>query len=592
MACKTVFGKFCEVFWPTEEMAEGGVSRSDLNRKDNRGNESDDDEVQIVHETKGNDSDIRIIGEVASPEATFIPRGHSTILHSTNKKMQPFFISTKERSRLKIKPGSIMERLKGGHFGARQKFEASPGSWRTENLHSVRPTFKRRFKAPNQSPRGTPTRTPFGSAVRIEDFRMYAKLLNHSNEPTLLDLTRKPTSPSRTPLFPRTSPPIQRSVMRDQDSSQRLIDQMKKHQKPRKKPLEIVTLEDRPRLYESAADKDVIEIIDVVSPPKSPKQKKSQPKPPNTLRREFELYDVCHPDYLKILSDKYDKRKEDTEILIKEGKVEVEHLAERSDKIAKSVEERMRRHLSITEVAIPEPEEESSEDEEDAELPELTDEMESEINDILSSAPSQTLVNAHDIPITRKDLDTLRGLNWLNDEIINFYLQMIVARSKENENWPNVYTMNTFFLPKLMKTGFDAIKRWTRKVDIFSFDIILVPVHLDVHWCLAVMNLKKKSVNFYDSMGSDKNDILNALLNYLEKEHLHKKSSPFDTSDFTLENVKEIPKQMNGSDCGMFTLKYAEYLSRNASITFTQEDMPYFRRRMVYEIVNNRVIHP
>ena len=293
-------------------MAEGGVSRSDLNRKDNHGNESDDDEVQIVHETKGNDSDIRIIGEVASPEATFIPRGHSTILHSTNKKMQPFYISTKDRSRLKIKPGSIMERLKGGHFGARQKFEASPGSWRTENLHSVRPTFKRRFKAPNQSPRGTPTRTPFGSAVRIEDFRMYAKLLNHSNEPTLLDLTRKPTSPSRTPLFPRTSPPIQRSVMRDQDSSQRLIDQMKKHQKPRKKPLEIVTLEDRPRLYESAADKDVIEIIDVVSPPKSPKMKKSQPKPPNTLLRELELYDVCHPDYLKILSDKYDKRKRQT----------------------------------------------------------------------------------------------------------------------------------------------------------------------------------------------------------------------------------------------------------------------------------------
>ena len=32
--------------------------------------------------------------------------------------------------------------------------------------------------------------------------------------------------------------------------------------------------------------------------------------------------------------------------------------------------------------------------------------------------------------ITRKDIDTLKGLNWLNDEIINFYLQMIVERSK------------------------------------------------------------------------------------------------------------------------------------------------------------------
>ena len=117
-------------------------------------------------------------------------------------------------------------------------------------------------------------------------------------------------------------------------------------------------------------------------------------------------------------------------------------------------------------------------------------------------------------------------------------------------------------------------------------------MHLDVHWCLAVINLKKKGVYFYDSMGSDKTDILKCLLTYLEQEHQDKKKSGYDTSGFVLENVKDIPKQMNGSDCGMFTLKYAEYISRNANITFTQEDMPYYRRRMVYEIVKNEIIHP
>ena len=255
------------------------------------------------------------------------------------------------------------------------------------------------------------------------------------------------------------------------------------------------------------------------------------------------------------------------------------------------MEERMRKHLQLTEVAIPEPEPESDE-EEDAELPELTQDMEDEINGFLSSPANQTLVEAHNIPITRKDLDTLRGLNWLNDEIINFYLQMIMARSKETDNWPKCYAMNTFFLGKLKNQGYSMVKRWTRKVDIFSYDKIFIPVHLDVHWCLSVIDLKKKGVYFYDSMGSDKDDILKVLLKYLEQEHMDKKKAPFDTSDFTRENVKDIPRQMNGSDCGMFTLKYAEYLSRNASITFTQEDMPYFRRRMVYEIVKNNVIHP
>ena len=257
---------------------------------------------------------------------------------------------------------------------------------------------------------------------------------------------------------------------------------------------------------------------------------------------------------------------------------------------------RMWKHLAVTEVANEEPDSEKK-----TVLPNMTKEMEKAINSYLNASPSQKLVEAYNIPITRKDLDTLRGTNWLNDEIINFYMEMIVERNKNTDkekypnipdNWAKVYAMNTFFLPKLRTTGYSAIKRWTRKVDIFSFDKILVPVHLDVHWCLAVIDLKKKGVYFYDSMGSDKNDILKKLLEYLKQESMDKKKTEFDTSGFKLENVKDIPRQMNGSDCGMFTLKYAEYLSRNASITFTQEDMPYFRRRIVYEIVNNKVIHP
>ncbi len=61
---------------------------------------------------------------------------------------------------------------------------------------------------------------------------------------------------------------------------------------------------------------------------------------------------------------------------------------------------------------------------------------------------------------------------------------------------------------------------------------------------------------------------------------------------FSKEIVKNIPQQMNGSDCGMFACKFAEYLSRDAEVTFSQEDMPYFRKRMVFEIVTNRLIHP
>ena len=49
---------------------------------------------------------------------------------------------------------------------------------------------------------------------------------------------------------------------------------------------------------------------------------------------------------------------------------------------------------------------------------------------------------------------------------------------------------------------------------------------------------------------------------------------------------------MNGSDCGMFTCQFAEYISRRARFTFSQNDMPYFRKRMIAEIVNNDIIFP
>jgi len=112
-----------------------------------------------------------------------------------------------------------------------------------------------------------------------------------------------------------------------------------------------------------------------------------------------------------------------------------------------------------------------------------------------------------------------------------------------------------------------------------------VPVHLGVHWCLAVIDFKKKQIQYYDSMGGNNQGCLNVLRQYLCDESREKKKQEFDLSGWSSVIMKEIPQQLNGSDCGMFACKFADYITREAPITFTQEDMPYFRRRMVYEIV-------
>ncbi|XP_052604776.1 sentrin-specific protease 1 isoform X2 [Peromyscus californicus insignis] len=226
------------------------------------------------------------------------------------------------------------------------------------------------------------------------------------------------------------------------------------------------------------------------------------------------------------------------------------------------------------------------------EFPEITEEMEKEIKNVFRNGnQDEVLSEAFRLTITRKDIQTLNHLNWLNDEIINFYMNMLMERSKET-GFPSVHAFNTFFFTKLKTAGYQAVKRWTKKVDVFSVDILLVPIHLGVHWCLAVIDFRKKSVTYYDSMGGINNEACRILLQYLKQESVDKKRREFDTNGWQLFSKKsqEIPQQMNGSDCGMFACKYADCITKDRPINFTQQHMPYFRKRMVWEILHRKLL--
>jgi Ulp1 family protease len=59
----------------------------------------------------------------------------------------------------------------------------------------------------------------------------------------------------------------------------------------------------------------------------------------------------------------------------------------------------------------------------------------------------------------------------------------------------------------------------------------------------------------------------------------------FDTSDWLRACPKDIPTQENDRDCGVFMLKYADYVARGLDLDFTQSMMPYFRRQVSLSIL-------
>ena len=54
----------------------------------------------------------------------------------------------------------------------------------------------------------------------------------------------------------------------------------------------------------------------------------------------------------------------------------------------------------------------------------------------------------------------------------------------------------------------------------------------------------------------------------------------------------KIPRQLNGCDCGVFALMFAEYQARDAPFTFDQRHMEYFRVKVVADIMSQNIDLP
>uniref|UniRef100_A0A183FV24 ULP_PROTEASE domain-containing protein n=1 Tax=Heligmosomoides polygyrus TaxID=6339 RepID=A0A183FV24_HELPZ len=260
------------------------------------------------------------------------------------------------------------------------------------------------------------------------------------------------------------------------------------------------------------------------------------------------------------------------------------------------IEEQTRRKLELIGIRVPAPK------------PKVKDEFERKDSSGWSFKDLMCTLLETLFQLTRKDLSTLSGLDWLNDEVINFYLQLVCQRSTEVKGLPKAYAFNTFFYANISSKGYASVKRWTRKVDIFAHDVLLVPVHLSVHWCMAVVDLAEKRIDYYDSLlGRNKKCLEDLKLvslrcfvcyfciapscrKYLYDECKDKKKEVFDFDGWEFNLRADIPRQMNGSDCGVFACKFAEFASRRAPIVFTQEHMPYYRQRMLYELITKKLL--
>uniref|UniRef100_A0A8C5YIS0 SUMO specific peptidase 5 n=1 Tax=Microcebus murinus TaxID=30608 RepID=A0A8C5YIS0_MICMU len=166
------------------------------------------------------------------------------------------------------------------------------------------------------------------------------------------------------------------------------------------------------------------------------------------------------------------------------------------------------------------------------------------------------------------DLVTLDGQNWLNDQ---------------------VHFFNSFFHRQLVTKGYNGVKRWTKKVDLFKKSLLLIPIHLEVHWSLITVTLSNRIISFYDSQGIHFKFCVENIRKYLLTE-AREKNRPEFLQGWQTAVTKCIPQQKNDSDCGVFVLQYCKCLALEQPFQFSQEDMPRVRKRIYKELCECRLM--
>ncbi|KAK8245647.1 hypothetical protein IWZ00DRAFT_325333 [Phyllosticta capitalensis] len=241
--------------------------------------------------------------------------------------------------------------------------------------------------------------------------------------------------------------------------------------------------------------------------------------------------------------------------------------------------------------------------------------------------------------VCHSDLQRLDDGEFLNDSIISFCIAWSLNEAKEKYalNEDRIHIFSSFFCTKLWEPptingiNYEAVQRWTTKIDLFSRDFIIVPVNDAQHWHLAIIiNMKNAGVSLdeeaadimaeedtrqpqselksgvfkvlgpgksesfgapkresqrnspargatktkmpdprrttiimLDSLGTTHPKTVKTLKQYIIAETKDKKNRELTPQDIQSVNVKDIPLQPNGYDCGVFVCGYFDKFIRD-----------------------------
>jgi hypothetical protein len=164
---------------------------------------------------------------------------------------------------------------------------------------------------------------------------------------------------------------------------------------------------------------------------------------------------------------------------------------------------------------------------------------------------------------------------WLNDSVVNEYLAILTEAAKKKAGFvfkkggsaPPVHTFSSFWYPTI-KNRAQGVARWAARFNLagkqyLDAELILYPICDAGHWRLLVVKPQERIIEYLDSLGWDGTKYVNKLKEYLAAEL----KEFWYEDEWTVLEKQRSTRQVNGSDCGVFTVLNALALIRGEDST-------------------------
>ncbi|KAF2129284.1 cysteine proteinase [Dothidotthia symphoricarpi CBS 119687] len=187
---------------------------------------------------------------------------------------------------------------------------------------------------------------------------------------------------------------------------------------------------------------------------------------------------------------------------------------------------------------------------------------------------------------------------WLNDEIVNEYLSILVGYEKHSAGFehkrngpaPHVHAFTSHWYTSI-QNGAKAVERWAGRVQLagkqyLDAELLLYPICDGSHWRLLAVKPKARTIEYLDSLGLGGTKYIAKMREYLA----HELKDLYIAEEWNVIEHQRSARQLNGSDCGVFTLLNALALLRDeeAKRVVACEGMLEARERIAITLMAGR----